>query len=83
MADITTKAGRALAQRHAYCDPMSDTDAGIAAIEAEAVRAERARLAEAVRGLARHYPPYNAPNTSVDRADVLALIEEADDAPRS
>lgn len=81
MADITTKAGRALLGAIAYdIDPEMYIPGDyyewhrvtIAAIEAEAVRAERARLAEAVRGLT---VPTWAGQQFVYRIDVLALLE--------
>lgn len=58
MADITTKSGLALLDRSTAFATDHETARGlvhpldIAAIEAEARRAERARLAKAVRGLA-------------------------------
>lgn len=52
MADITTKAGLAMAGTlSTFTGPRDAIDSLIAAIEAEAVRAERARLAAAVRGM--------------------------------
>lgn len=72
MADITTKAGLAWMQTPAAQIVTGMADA-IAAIEAEAVRAERARLAAAVRGLD---VPTWAGQQFVYRLDVLALLEE-------
>ena len=43
MSKPTTEAGKALASRHDRCDPMRDTEAAIAAIEAEAAIATRRR----------------------------------------
>lgn len=52
MADITTKAGLAMAGTlSTFTGPRDAIDSLIAAIEAEAVRAERARLAAAVRAM--------------------------------
>lgn len=74
MADITTKAGLAMAGTlSTFTGPRDAIDSLIAAIEAEAVRAERARLAAAVRGLGHHVDCIGGCDCVQDR--VLALLD--------
>lgn len=92
MADITTKAGLALryedltqTERDVFAEWCSCTPKTggqerclewFATMRAEAVRAERARLAEAVRGLTTYDDP-GVPECDLMlyRDDVLALLE--------